>query len=281
MIHLILIAVLVMGLIGAIFAVLLYFVARKFKVEESPLIDEIEAVLPGANCGGCGKAGCRALAEAIVKQGNMDGLHCSVGGELVANKIAKIIGCEVKTPQRQVAVLHCNGTCTNAVAKSDYDGLRDCTYVNTLYSGESGCAFGCLGFGNCVAACKFGAMTMDPITGIPHVNEDKCVGCGACAKACPRNIIEMRNAGEKFRRVYVACSNMEKGAAARMNCTVACIGCGKCERTCPIGAIHVQQNLAYIDYNICDCCGLCADACPTGAILKVNFPVEGRANENI
>ena len=116
MIHLILIAVLVLGLIGAIFAVLLYFIAQKFKVEESPLIDEIEEILPGANCGGCGKAGCRALAEAFVKQGNMEGLHCSVGGELVAQKVAKILGCEVSTPQRQVAVLHCNSIRASAIA---------------------------------------------------------------------------------------------------------------------------------------------------------------------
>ena len=281
MIHLILIAVLVLGLIGAIFAVLLYFVAQKFKVEESPLIDEIEEILPGANCGGCGKAGCRAMAEACVKQGNLDGLYCTVGGAIVAEKIAKLLGCEATKQQRMVAVVHCNGTCENAKPKSTYDGLRDCTFVNTMYSGESGCAFGCLGFGNCVDACKFGAMTMDPVTGIPHVNEDKCVGCGMCAKACPRNIIEMRKVGDNFRRVYVACSNMEKGAAARMNCTAACIGCGKCERTCPIGAIHIQQNLAYIDYNICDCCGLCADACPTGAIHKINFPIERGADENV
>ena len=144
----ILTAVLVLGIIGALFAVVLFFVAQKFKVIEDPLIDQIAEVLPGANCGGCGKAGCRAMAEAFVKQGNMDGLKCPAGGESVAQKVAELLGCTPEVSEPQVAVVRCNGSCANATAKNHYDGLRDCSFAHSVYAGESGCVFGCLGLGN-------------------------------------------------------------------------------------------------------------------------------------
>lgn len=268
----ILYAVLTLGVIGLIFAVVLYFVAQKFKVEEDPLIDEIAEVLPGANCGGCGKAGCRALAEAYVKQGNMEGLRCAPGGDAVAQKVAALLGCVAEASEPKVAVVRCNGTCQNAAAKSRFDGLQDCAFANSQFAGESGCAFGCLGLGNCTKACQFDALSMDPETGLPVVDENKCTACGACVKACPRGIIELRNKGLKDRRVYVACRNKEKGAVARKSCTAACIGCGKCEKTCPFGAIKVEGNLAYIDFNVCKLCRKCVAECPTGAIHAVNFP---------
>ena len=256
MTNMILTAVLVLGAIGVIFAIVLYFVAQKFKVIEDPLIDEIAEVLPGANCGGCGMAGCRAMAEAFVKP----------------QKVAALLGCTPEATEPQVAVVRCNGTCANATAKNNYDGLQDCAFANSVYAGESGCMFGCLGLGNCAKACQFDALSMDPETGLPVVDEEKCTACGACAKACPRGIIELRNKGPKNRRVYVACRNKEKGALARKSCTAACIGCGKCEKTCPFGAIKVENNLAYIDFNLCKMCRKCVAECPTGAIHAVNFP---------
>lgn len=268
----ILTAVCVLGAISVIFAIVLYFVAQKFKVIEDPLIDEIAEVLPGANCGGCGMAGCRAMAEAFVKQGNMDGLKCPPGGDAVAQKVATLLGCTPDVTEPQVAVIRCNGTRANATAKNSYDGLQDCAFANSVYAGESGCIFGCLGLGNCAKVCQFDAISMDSETGLPIVDEEKCTACGACVKACPRSIIELRNKGAKNRRVYVACRNKEKGAMARKACSTACIGCGKCEKICPFGAITVENNLAYIDFNLCKMCRKCVTECPTGAIHAVNFP---------
>ena len=268
----ILIAVIVLGVIGAIFAVVLYFVAQKFKVVEDPLIDEVAEVLPGANCGGCGKAGCRAFAEACVAQGNLDGLRCAPGGDAVAAKVAELLGCVTEAGEPQVAVVRCRPCNIGDKRRSNYDGMQSCAFAHSLYTGEGGCAFGCLGCGDCVKACLFGAITMDPDRGTPVVDEEKCTACGACAKACPRSVIELRNKGRKNRRVWVSCINKEKGADARKTCANACIGCGKCEKVCPVEAVHVNGNVAYIDHTKCIACRKCEAECPVGAIVDVNFP---------
>ena len=258
--------------IGIISAVILYFVAQKFKVEEDPRIDIVEGLLPGANCGGCGFPGCRGLAEAAVKSETLDGIRCPVGGDPTMNRIAEALGREVKAQAPKIAVVRCNGTCENRPRMSQYDGAPSCAIEHSLYIGDTACAYGCLGCGDCVAACPFDAIHMNPVTRIPEVDNDKCVACGACTKACPRNIIELRNKGPKDRRVYVSCVNKDKGAVARKACKAACIGCGRCAKECPFGAITVENNVAYIDYTKCRMCRKCVAVCPTGAIHEVNFP---------
>jgi Na+-translocating ferredoxin:NAD+ oxidoreductase subunit B len=265
-------SVLVLVLTGVISAVILYFVAQKFRVVEDPRIDLVAEKLPGANCGGCGYAGCRSLAEAIVKAGSLEGLRCPVGGDKVSSEIAELLGLEASTAEPQIAVVRCNGGKLNTTSKVMYEGVQDCLYAHLNFSSEGGCPNGCLGLGNCVGVCAFDAIKMDPKNGLPVVDEEKCVACGLCVKTCPRHIIELRNKGIKNRRVFVSCVNIEKGALAKKNCNVACIGCGKCEKVCEFDAIKIENNLAYIDFNKCKLCRKCVQECPTGAILEINFP---------
>jgi len=269
-------AVISLSAIGLAAAVILFFIAKKFKVVEDPKIDIVEEVLPSANCGGCGFPGCRNFAEALVNKSNKDknieGLNCPVGGNEVMSKVAEILGLEAEEKEPMVAVLRCSGSKVNAPKKVNYDGPATCVFANNLYAGESGCPYGCLGLGDCVVACKFDAMYIDKETGLPVIIEEKCVACGACVEACPRNIIELRNVGKKSRRIFVSCINEEKGGVARKNCKVACIGCSKCFKVCKFDAITMKNNLAYIDYEKCKLCRKCVEECPTGAIHELNFP---------
>jgi Na+-translocating ferredoxin:NAD+ oxidoreductase RNF subunit RnfB len=259
-------------MLGLISAVILYFVARKFKIFEDPRIDEVQAILPAANCGGCGFAGCRNFAEALVKADSLEGLGCPVGGATVMSEAARILGKEPSTVEPRVAVLKCNGTPDVRQRTSIYNGAADCRIVHNLYAGETDCSYGCLGYGDCVKACLFDAMYMDTVTGLPVIIDEKCVACGACTKSCPRNLIELRKRAKKERKIYVACSNCDKGAQARKACKAACIACNKCFNVCEFGAIKIENNLAYIDAAKCTFCRKCVQECPTNAILELNFP---------
>lgn len=263
----------ILGVLGVIAAVVLYFVAKKFKIEENPLIEEVESALAGANCGGCGFAGCHNFAEACVKAAaekkSLSGLNCPSSD---MSKVAGILGLIATVQEPMIAVVRCNGTCQNAPRKVHYEGAGICAFATTLYAGGNGCPNGCLGHGDCVKKCAYDAIHINKETGLPEVDEDKCVGCGACAKACPRGVIELRYKGKNNRRVYVACNNVEKGAIAMKNCNVACIACQKCFKTCPFEAIEMRGNLAYIDYTKCKQCRKCVEVCPRGSILEVNFP---------
>lgn len=270
--NIIIVSVIILGAIGCIAAVILYFVAQKFKVEEDARIDQIVEVLPGANCGGCGFPGCRGFSEACVKSDTLEGKLCPVGGQPVMQKVAAILGMEAGEVVPKVAVVRCNGTCANRKKTNTYDGAKNCRIASGHYAGDTGCSFGCFGFGDCQAVCPANAIVIDEDRGIAEVVEDRCVGCGACVKACPRSIIELRNKGPKGKRVYVGCVNKDKGAVARKACNAACIGCGKCAKVCPFEAITVQNNVAYIDFNKCKMCRKCVTECPTGAIKDVNFP---------
>jgi RnfABCDGE-type electron transport complex B subunit len=270
--NLIISSIIVLGIIGLASAVILYFVAQKFKVEEDARIDVVTDLLPGANCGGCGFPGCRGFAEACVKADSLDNLLCPVGGLPVMCKVSEALGMAVCQATPKIAVVRCNGSCANRPRTNKFDGARNCKVAAQLYAGETNCSYGCFGYGDCVEACKFDAIVINPETGLPVVNEDKCTACGACVKACPKKVIELRNKGPKGRRVFVSCINKDKGGVARKACSAACIGCGKCQKVCPFGAIKVENNLAYIDFDLCRSCRKCVNECPTGAIHDVNFP---------
>jgi len=264
--------VLMLSALGVISAVVLYFVAQKFKVYEDPRIDEVEAVLPGANCGGCGYPGCRGFAEAFVKAEDISTLFCPVGGNDTMGNAAKILGKEAAAVDPMVAVVRCAGTPEHRAKTNAYDGAKSCRIATSLYSGDTGCQFGCLGLGDCVDVCNFDAIYIDEVTGLPVVDQDKCTACGACVKACPKFIIELRKKGPKGKRIFVSCINKDKGGVAKKSCSVACIGCGKCVKTCPHDAITIENNLAYIDFNKCKLCRKCVEVCPTNAIWEVHFP---------
>ena len=264
--------VITLSVIGASAAIILYFVAQKFKVYEDPRIDEVEEALPGANCGGCGYAGCRAFAEACVKENKLDDLFCPVGANDCMSEVASILGLEAVKKDPRVAIVRCNGSCDNRPKTNRFDGATTCAIASSVYSGETGCQFGCHGFGDCVESCDFDALHMNPETGLPEVTDDKCVACGACVDACPKNLIELRKKFPKERKIYVSCRNEDKGGVARKSCSVACIGCGKCEKECKFDAITIANNLAFIDSDKCKLCRKCVSVCPTNAIIEVGFP---------
>ncbi len=270
--QIVLITIISLSLLAFLSAVILYLVAQKFKVFEDPRIDEVQAVLPSANCGGCGFAGCRNFAEALVKAESFEGLYCPVGGAKVMEDAAKILGKQAAVVDPKVAVLLCNGTPEFRPRTSKYNGVDECRISNSLYIGDTDCSYGCLGGGDCVRACTFGAMYMDLTTGLPVISDEKCVACGLCVKACPRHLIELRKRAKKDRKIYVACSNCDKGGPARRACKVACIACGKCYKVCEFNAITIENNLAYIDATKCTFCRKCVMECPTNSIIELNFP---------
>ena len=273
--NVILIAVIVLGAIGLLLAGSIFGVAKKFAVKEDPRIGLVNEVLPGANCGGCGFPGCGGMAAACVKAadaGSLDGLNCPVGGAECMAKIADILGMKVTAAAPKAAFVRCNGTCENRPRVILYDGVKSCRVANSAGIGEGGCAYGCLGCGDCVAACQFDAICINAQTGIPEVNMEKCTACGACAKACPRHIIEIRQVSGDAKDAYIVeCMNKDKGAAAMKVCLNACIACKKCEGACGSDAVHVIDNVAYIDPEKCVLCGLCYDACPRGTIASVSI----------
>ncbi len=273
----ILIAVIVLGAIALVSAVVLYITSKRFAVYEDPRLETITEALPGANCGGCGFPGCGGMADALVKgadTGSIEGLFCPVGGQKVMENVADLLGMTVEKTDPMVAVVRCNGTCENRPRIAEYNGLRTCAAIHATGAGETACGFGCLGCGDCVSACQFEAIHMNPETGLPEVDDEKCTACGACVKACPRSIIELRKKGPKNRRIYVQCVNKDKGPAAMKACKVSCIACGKCFKACKFDAITIENNLSYIDYNKCKMCRKCVNECPTHAITALNFPVK-------
>ncbi len=263
----ILISIIVLGIIGLVAAVLLFVAAKRFFVYEDPKIGEIEALLPGANCGGCGFSGCHAFAVECANATSMQGLNCTgVDAEGMA-KIADIVGLAPSSAAKKTMVIKCSASCENRDPRNLYDGIHSCAVENALYQGESDCIYGCLGCGDCVRACQFGALTLPPSQGLPIVDPEKCTGCGKCTEVCPRHLCELTTEDERP-IIWVACANRDRGPVAMKECGVSCIGCGKCRKVCPVDAPVIESFLAHIDRDKCTACGECIAACPRKSIEK-------------
>ena len=261
----ILYAVLTLGVLGGAFGGVLAVASRIFAVERDPRIEEIQSTLPGANCGGCGFAGCASCAEAIAS-GAAPVNACPVCSGEQTTAIAAIMGVEVAPAERRVAFVRCAGG-SRAGRKYDYIGLADCqAAVKIAGNGPLECAYGCLGFGSCVKACKFDALHINAL-GAAEVDRDKCTLCRQCMDACPRHlIIDIPSAAD----VVVPWASLDKGAAAKNNCAASCIACKLCEKNCPQDAIHVIDNVAVIDYTKCTSCGTCVAKCPRKVLLDIH-----------
>ena len=263
----ILYAVLVLGIMGAVFGAVLAIASKVFAVKTDERLPKLIEALPGANCGACGFTGCDGYAKALLQPGTKTNL-CVPGGAEAAKKLAAVLGVEAEETVRNVAVVKCSGTCEVTQPKAEYRGIQSCSAAKLLFGGPGSCTYGCIGYGDCAAVCPQKAISID--RGVAFADAASCIGCGLCAKQCPQGVIALVPETAKS---VVACSNRDKGAMTRKACSIGCIGCMKCAKNCEADAITVSGNLAAIDYAKCTGCGKCAEVCTTGCIRLVDLAV--------
>lgn len=251
-----------MATLGLLFGAALAFALKIFAVKVDPNMLKILSLLPGVNCGACGSAGCAAFADALAK-GETVPAACTVSDDQSRKEIAKLLGLEDQTKVKMVATLLCNGG-TRAKDKYVYSGITTCKAATLLFQGQKACTFGCLGFGECIEACPFGALSMGE-DGLPVVDEAKCTACGKCLRACPKNLYVLMPVTIRY---YVKCSSKDAGGLTMKTCSSGCIGCMKCQKACPSGAVKVESNLARIDPEKCQNIGKCVEVCPTKVIVR-------------
>lgn len=251
-------------IIGFILGLLLGLFKKIFAVKVDPKIQEIRDVLSGGNCGGCGYAGCDSFAAAVVA-GEAPVNGCIAGGAGCAEAIARILGVEAGSSEKKVAFLACHGTKECAASKAIYEGVQTCKAAQLTMNGTKKCAFGCIGLGDCVAACPFGALSMNS-SGLPEVNREKCVGCGKCAKECPKKLFKIISAETKG-SIAVCSSHSDNKPQIRKDCSAGCFKCGLCAKKCPEQCINIASGIPEVDYSKCTSCGECVKACPDKVLI--------------
>jgi electron transport complex protein RnfB len=262
-----------MGGVGAVFGLGLAYAAKKFAVKTDPKVEAVREVLPGANCGACGFAGCQGYAEAVVKDPDLSPALCAPGKADVAALVAKITGKVAPEVVPTVATVFCRGGECKASRRFKYDGVKDCRAAILVSGGDKTCQYGCLGYGTCAKACPFEAIKMGP-ENLPVIDREKCTACGVCVAACPKSIIHLAPAHKK---VHILCSSHDKGPVVKKACEIGCIGCGLCAKGCPEGAITMDNNLAIMDYAKCTHCETCVLLCPQRTIKDMLDPAKEQA----
>lgn len=264
MLEAILTAVIPVVIIGVICGAVLVIASKLMAVREDERLPKIRECLPGANCGACGYAGCDGYAKALCEKAGTPVNLCVPGGDMTAKELGELLGVDAGEVARKTAVVHCSGDCQKTQDKVDYKGIESCKAAKLLYGGKGSCVYGCLGFGDCQAVCPHDAVCLT--NGVARVDPRVCVGCGLCTGVCPNRLISLIPVRET---VVTLCSNKDKGAQTRKNCSAGCVGCKKCEKVCPLGAVKVVDNVAVVDYRKCEDCpdvGICAKNCPVGCL---------------
>lgn len=252
-----------LAVMGVVVGLMLAVAARRFHVEVDERVESVFGALPGSNCGACGNPSCFSAAEAIAA-GSKPVSACVAGGQSVADAVAGALGVEAEAVSALVACRHCGGG-RDAERLFDYSGLLSCASAAKLAGGDLVCAWGCLGYGDCVRACPFDAIAMDA-RGLPVIDLAVCTGCGICVSECPRSATGLMEMLAEGAAIAVRCCAHDKPAARKRACPHACIACKKCEKACPEDAIRVVDLMAVVDYERCTGCGACVVVCPQDCI---------------
>lgn len=268
----IVLTVILVGVIGLIGSVILVIGSKAFHVEEDERLPVLVSILPGANCGSCGYPGCEGYARAMLEGEACN--HCGPGGEKAAKALAEFLGVDAGEVTVKKALVACHGARDRKVSeeKESYKGTKSCQVFASMGHPTIACNNGCLGYGDCVATCPYGAIHITE-DGVAEVNPEICIGCGLCTTVCPRHLIVLQERGKTDHPAFVLCKNTMMGKQARTACANVCLGCRKCEKTCPMGAVTVNNNVAHVDVSKCIGCGKCVEACPAGVINRVYLPL--------
>ena len=260
----------VFTLLGLVFGFALAMAAARFQVPVNPLVERVRDRLPSANCGACGFAGCQTYAEAVVERGEVSPSLCIPGRAAVAGAVAELTGKQLGSVVDRVVVLRCHGTTAYARDEALYAGIRTCAAAALVFGGPKACKNGCLGLGDCVEACPFGALVMTE-SGIPEVDHDRCTGCGICVTACPKDLWSFV---PRVHRIELSCVANDKKSVVRAACAVGCILCRRCVAKCPAGAITWDGQTIVVDHEKCvaygpSCHEVCVDVCPSTILHRV------------